>query len=142
MIVLLENDYVTLYRHDDIKAYEQRFKPESVELFGKSYINQMKIFGEEIEKSQRESRDYPNLIINTTNGGPTMEPEVQEWMHSHFYPILSANNITTKAYCLGQEIISKLSVELTAEDDPNALFRFKFFATLEEGIDWITEQNI
>lgn len=142
MIKLEEDDYMEIYRHNDIKAFEQRFKTASGELFGAGYINQMKIFGDIIVKEKSQGHDYPNVIINTTDNGPTMEPEVQDWMHSTFYPLLVEQKITTKAYCLGEEILSKLSVELTAGDDPNSLFKFKFFSNLEDGIEWLRVQNL
>lgn len=142
MTLLEENDFVKLYRHDDIKTFEQRFKNASGDLFGKGYISQMEIFGNIIINQINQGYKYPNIIINTTENGPTMEPEVQEWMHTKFYPLLVENNITTKAYCLGEEILSKLSVELTAEEDPNALFKFNFFADLASGMEWLRTQNL
>jgi len=142
MIKIAENEYVEIYRHDDIMAFEQRFKAASEDLFGKGYIEQMKLFGEAIINQKNEGHNYPNVIINTTKNGPTMEPEVQDWMHETFYPLLAENKITTKAYCLGEEILSKLSIELTAGDNSNALFRFKFFSNLEEGREWLRIQNL
>ena len=142
MILLDENEFMGVYRHDDINAFEQRFKNASIDLFGEGYINQMRIFGKLIGSEIESGHAYPNIIINTTENGPTMEPEVQEWMHNTFYPLLVDYKITTKAYCLGEEILSKLSVELTAGDDPNSQFKFKFFSNLDDGIEWLRVQNL
>ncbi len=141
MTLLEKNEFVEIYLHNDIKAFEQRFLKPSSDLFGEKYIDQMKLFGNVITQQLNAGINFPNLIINTTQGGPTMEPLVQDWMHSVFYPFLEEKKITTKAYCLGEEILSKLSVELTADDKSNSPFKYDFFATLKEGMEWLKAQN-
>ncbi|MEP1097142.1 MAG: hypothetical protein ABJG78_18655 [Cyclobacteriaceae bacterium] len=140
MKTLFKNNYQEILLHPELGIFEQRFLPASQDLFGDDYIREVSIFGETIQKNQSDENPYPNLIVNTLNGGPTMEPKVQEFMHAEFYPMIFDAGIRTKAYCLGDEILSKLSVELTAENDPNSKFKYKFFANLEEGMDWLRNQ--
>ncbi len=142
MTLLLENDFAEILRHDNVKAFELRYKPTSVNLFGERFIEQMTILKDQIIEQAALGHTFQNLIINTINGGPTIEPEVQEWMHSTFYPLLIENNITTKAYCMGEEIISKLSIELTADDKSNSSFKYDYFSSLEDALKWIKNQNI
>lgn len=138
--VLYENEYQQVLSYPDEGIYEQRFKAASEVLFGEDYIREVKIFGEQIVATQNPESPFRKLVVNTLDGGPTMEPMVQEFMHAEFYPMLVEAGITTKAYCLGAEILSKISVELTAENDPRKQFNYKFFATLEEGLEWIRNQ--
>ena len=134
---LFENDYQTIYLHEDNNIFEQRFKSKSQEIFGEAYINEMRIFGDQMAANQTSEKEVSKLIINTLDGGPTMEPSVQTWMHNNFYPQISNIGIKSKAYCLGEEILAKLSIELTVEDDPNALFKYQFFSSLEDSINWL-----
>ncbi len=142
MILLNKNTYMEIYRHDNVKAFEQRYLPESANLYGENHLNQMILFKEILLNQLAGGKYFPNLIINTVNGGPTMELNAQEWMHNVFNPFLSENNFTTKAYCLGDEILSKESVRITAEDNSNSTFNFNFFSTLEDGLTWLEAQNL
>lgn len=138
MKTLLENRYQTILLYESEGIFEERFKKASSDINGKNYIREVSLFGKAISENQPEGQPYSKLIINTLAGGPTMEPHVQKFMHEEFYPILLEAGIRHKAYCLGPEIISKLSVELTASDDPRQQFNYQFFATLEAGIEWLT----
>lgn len=137
---LLETEYQRILMYDDLRICEQRFKKASQLLFGDDYIREVSLFGDLIIKSQTPENPFYKLLVNTLDGGPTMEPRVQEFMHHDLYPKLVEAGITTKAYCLGHEIIAKLSIELTADNDPIKQFNYKFFATLEEGIEWLKKQ--
>lgn len=137
---LLENDFQKVLFHDDLGICEQRFKPASEMLFGDNYIREVSLFGDTILKARKEENPFYKLIINTLAGGPTMEPKVQDFMHNDLYPKLVKAGITTKAYCLGEEIIAKLSVELTADNDPKKQFNYQFFSSLEDGIAWLKTQ--
>lgn len=136
-----KNEYQEIFLHEEEGIFEERFTEASSEIFGDAYIREVSIFGDLIKENQPEI-PYHKLIINTLNGGPTMEPRVQEFMHSTLYPKLWGYGIRAKAYCLGAEIISKLSVELTAKGNTNKEneFSYKFCATLEEGITFLNEQ--
>ncbi|MFT5821269.1 MAG: hypothetical protein ACI8ZM_002521 [Crocinitomix sp.] len=135
---LFENQFQTIYLHENLDVFEQRFKSDSQNIFGEAYIKEMRIFGDYMNTHQTPDKKISKIIINTLDGGPTMEPSVQKWMHDIFYPQISENGIKSKAYCMGEEIVAKLSIELTAEDDPNAMFKFQFFSSLEDGINWLS----
>lgn len=137
MKILLETEYQEILFHDELGIFEERFKPASSEIFGKDYIQEVSLFGRAIVENQPEGQPHSKLIINTLAGGPTMESQVQQFMHEEFYPTILKAGIKHKAYCLGSEIVAKLSVELTADNDPRKQFNYRFFATLEEGIEWL-----
>ena len=135
--IIFENDFQQVVVYNELGIYEERFKAISAELFGDSYIREVTLFVDMVIAANEDGKSIQKLIISTIEGGPTMEPRVQDYMHEELYPRLAQSGVTAKAYCLGEEIISKLSVELTADSDPNKLFDYKFFATIEEGIDWL-----
>ena len=137
MKTLLENEYQEILFHEDLGIFEERFKEASAHIFGKDYIREVSLFGKAIVDNQSKDKPHTKLIINTLAGGPTMEPQVQQFMHDEFYPMILEAGIKHKAYCLGPEVISKLSVELTADSDPKQQFNYRFFATFEEGVDWL-----
>ena len=137
MKTLIETEYQEILFYEDQGIFEQRFKEASKYIFGEDYIREVSLFGRAMVENQTDNKSHSKLIINTLAGGPTMEPIVQQFMHKKFYPMLIETGIKHKAYCLGAEVISKLSVELTAENDPRQQFNYKFFATLEEGLDWL-----
>lgn len=137
MKILFKNEFQEIFLDTELGIFEEQFQTASEELFGDDYIREVSIFGEMIQKNQPEDSPYTNLIVNTLKGGPTMEPKVQEFMHTTLYPKIWDAGIRNKAYCLGEEIISKLSVELTADNNPTGKFKYKFFATREEGVDWL-----
>ncbi|MEO9485315.1 MAG: hypothetical protein ABJG47_17790 [Ekhidna sp.] len=137
MKTLLENEYQEILLHEDLGVFEERFKEASSHIFGEDYIREVSFFGKAIVENQSKEQPFSKLIINTLAGGPTMEPQVQQFMHEEFYPMILKAGIRHKAYCLGPEIIAKLSVELTVDNDPRQQFNYQFFATLEESMAWL-----
>jgi hypothetical protein len=137
MEALFVNDYQAIYYYEDLGALEQRFTAKSTRISGDTYMDEMRIFNRLIEANQTEDKKINKLIINILAGGPTMEPKVQEWMHRYFYQQIAKMGIKYKAYCVGEEILANLSIELTAEDDPNDLFKYKYFESLKDGLAWL-----
>lgn len=118
--------------YDKLSVLEQEFLPESQELFDKFYIEQMLNFLEAIKYYTPAQ-----LMINILQGGPTMNPEAQLWMQENFYVEISKYGVKRKAYLLGEELIARLSIKQTAEEDPNPRFVYQYFSDKDKAIDWL-----
>ncbi|MDX1350874.1 MAG: hypothetical protein R3279_11525 [Putridiphycobacter sp.] len=130
--------FMVLYRDDQYQFYEIRYTPNAFNLFkiedAKTVINNSMIaFQKEIDKNH----NYQILIINTLDGGPTIERQTQEYVHSVLFPFFIKHGIQTHLYCLGEEVISKLSMSVTAEKYQSEDIQSHFFARYKDCIDWI-----
>lgn len=132
MTVIFENEYMRLNSYEDFNTLEQEFLPASEELFDKFYIEQMIIFLDAVKRLKPAQ-----LMINVLNGGPTMNPEVQNWMQNTLYKELILCGVKRKAYLLGEELVARLSIKQTAEEDPNQDFDYAYFSDRNKAIDWL-----
>lgn len=134
---VFQNRYMKLKFHEKVNTLEQEFLPDSAELFDRFYKEQMNIFLKTIKEYMPSQ-----LIINVLQGGPTMNPEVQEWMQTNFYDELVVCGVKRKAYLLGEELIAKLSIKQTAEEDPNQQFEYKYFSKHSKALQWLEEYEM
>lgn len=137
MKTLFENEYHKVLLDEDEGIFELRYSAKSSELYGDAFIREIILVGDIMEAHQTKDKRYNHLLLNTLKGGPTMEKKVQEYMHDTVFPRSIEIGITAKAYCVGEEIISRLSIELTSENAPNSQVHHKFFSTREDGWTWL-----
>ncbi|MFD1553534.1 hypothetical protein DNU06_07615 [Putridiphycobacter roseus] len=133
-----ENDYFYFLRQEHLRTYEVKYKPSAYDIYNTAEnqeITDLIIFY--IKEQIKAGYRYKSIIINTIEGGTTIAQKSQEYIHKVLYPFLLAQNIQNKLYCLGEEVISKLSITLTAETADSKKFNNQFFATHDACVHYI-----
>lgn len=133
---LFQNEFMKLNYYAEISTLEQEFLPRSEELFDRFYKEQMLIFLKRVEEHLPKQ-----LIINILKGGPTMNPEIQQWMQDNVYNHLFDLGVKRKAYILGEELVAQLSIKQTAEEDPNQKFEYSYFSDHAKALEWLGEYS-
>lgn len=141
MTSIHKSNYFELIVHPEIKTFEARFFKDAEKLLDEKFRVEYTLLTRLLDENQTKDDPFSNLLVNTLAGGPIMEPVMQKHMHEIVYPKFWEVGIRTKAYCLGEEIISRMSVELTVQQAPEAKFQDRFFGSLEEAKEWLASLN-
>ena len=137
-VLLYDDKYFSILRHEHLKSFEIRYTETAFDLFHFVEIKKItdlviKLLTQEIANGHK----YGIWIINTIEGGPTIEKVSQKYIHDIFFPFLFENQIMTHLLCLSEEVISKLSMSLVAETDPTEQFNIQYFSKYQDCISYI-----
>ncbi len=141
-IEVYQDKYMSIYRLDELGTFEIKYSVNAFDLF--DFNDAVKVIDQvmiEIKKQLDAGFTYSIILLNTLDGGPTIEHQAQNYVHTQLFPFYLKNNICTKVYCLSEEIISKLSMTVTAEKDPSKKFTNVFFSNYKDCIEWISKRD-
>jgi len=130
--LLLENNYQWIYYHPELQIIEQRFKLTAGNLVGEPNRMEMEFLMEICNEFKPI-----NLVVDVSRGGPVINAEIKEWMHTVLNPELLKYGVKNKAYVVGPDVIAKLSVQTTANSDPFKKFKYKYFLSFSEAYSWL-----
>ena len=137
-----ENKYLSILRQEHIKAFEVRFSEAAYDLFhiadAKALVSEMMT---SFEKQFKAGFKYNILILNTLNGGPTIIEESQNYLHETLFPFYLKHHINIHLFCLSEEVISKISMTLTSERDPEKRFENHYFSKYTDCVAWIKNKT-
>lgn len=137
-IIFYEDQYLSLIKHEQLKAYELKFKVSALDLFELSDAEKITaIMISKFESVMKVGDNFEIVIINTLAGGPIMVKEVQNHIHETLFPFYIKHNLKTHLLCLSEEVMSKLSMTLTAEDVPTNELTIEFFSNYDDCIAYI-----
>lgn len=136
---VFENSFAKIIHYPEIETIAHIWFAETTQLlFGETYREQIQIFIDYCEKY-----NPIQLLFDMREGEFIIDNESRTWLQEVVYPLQRDSGIKRKAYVVSQEEVDtlSLSVKLTANEDPNQFFEFKYFAASEEALKWLSDEK-